>query len=141
MIVLESYLETFFQNYALLTNHLGVKGVIRGDYLKIAPFIVNWYFSIPRIAQHVWILAVLGSLWSNGWYQPIILTYMILFINICQQNNHNPYDRLRGLWKPSFVYYYIPFYEYFYGQIMSRSIDPVILYRLTGLHPEEQVDF
>ena len=54
-------------------------------------------------AHHLWILAVLGSLGSNGWYQPIILTYMILFIKLGSQNNHYPYNLHRGLWQPSFM--------------------------------------
>ena len=31
-------------------------------------------------------------------------TYIILSTNLCSQNNHNPYDRLRGLWQPSFTF-------------------------------------
>ena len=33
-------------------------------------------FSIPNIAHHIWTFAVPGGLWSNGWYYPIILTYI-----------------------------------------------------------------
>ena len=53
-------------------------------------------------SHHLWILAVLGGVGSNGWYQPIILIYMILFINLGSQNNHNPYEQHHSLWRPSF---------------------------------------
>ena len=55
---------------------------------------VNMALFILGLAHHLWILAVLGGLGANGWYQLIILTYMISFINLSPQNNHNPYDRL-----------------------------------------------
>ena len=76
--------DIFFQRYTRLTKYLGDRGVIKVDYLKIAPFIVNWYFSIPRIAQHVWILAVLGV------YDQMDGINLLFF-------SQNPYDWLRGL--------------------------------------------
>ena len=34
------------------------------------------------LTHHLWSLAVLGGLGSNGSYQTIILTYMLLFIDL-----------------------------------------------------------
>ena len=53
-------------------------------------------------APHLCILVVLGGLISNGFYQPIIQTYMILFINLyAHKVTITLYDRLKGLWQQS----------------------------------------
>ena len=55
------------------------------------------------LAYQLCISAVLGGLGTNGWYEPIILTYMILSINLCPQDNHNPPDHFQGLLKSSLL--------------------------------------
>ena len=65
---------------------------------KIFPscFLRPSFFYLIQISllsdHHLWILAVLWGLGSNGLYQPTNLFYMILFINLGLQNNHNQHQ-------------------------------------------------
>ena len=44
-------------------------------------------------SKYCWNWAVPEGLWSNGWYFPMSFL-LIIFINLCSQNN--PYERFRG---------------------------------------------
>ena len=54
-------------------------------------------------AHHLWILTLLWGIGSNWLYQPIILAYIISYIDLGSENDHNPNDRLQSLWQHSFL--------------------------------------
>ena len=86
----------FSQKYSFILLIMLLRGH-KGWLFKKCTF-ANWYFSFWNIAHHLWTVAVLGGLWSNGWYYPILLTYIISSINL-----GSPNDPLRGYQQASLV--------------------------------------